>query len=399
MLDDTEIAVIGGGIVGLAAAFQLTKRLDHPRIAIFEKEPELALHQTGRNSGVMHSGIYYRPGSFKATFCRDGKKRLEEFCQHENLPFELCGKLIVAVGPAERERLANLHQRGLQNGVRCELWGTQQMRAREPHVAGQEAIYVPESGIIDYRAVVNRLADAVRSAGGHVHVNTQIQSIAANGSEVKLRTSQGEVRARRVVNCAGLHSDRVSRMAGIRPQQMILPFRGEYYELRPEARSLCRHLIYPVPDSQLPFLGVHFTRMIGGRVECGPNAVPAMKREGYTWGDIDLRDMAEMLSFPGTWRMAGQWWKTGLGEIWRSLSKRAFVKALQRLIPDVQAADLVAAPAGVRAQAVNRQGALLDDFVLVPDGRILHVLNAPSPAATASLAIGDAIADAFLAQV
>lgn len=393
-MDDTEIAIIGGGIVGIAAAYQLVQRLKTVRLVVLEKEPRLAMHQTGRNSGVMHSGVYYRPESHKAAFCRKGKAMLEAFCAEHSIPHERCGKLIVATLPAEEKRLAALYERGQKNGVACEWWGSTQMKEREPHLAGIRAIHVPEAGIVDYRAVVAEMANQIRDAGGSIALETRVDGGVIDDGGVTLRTSRGPLRARHVVNCAGLFSDRVSRRFGHRPTQRIIPFRGEYYELRPPARHLCKHLIYPVPDPNLPFLGVHFTRMIGGRVECGPNAVPALRREGYRWRDISPRDLWEMATFPGTWRMAARWWRTGLEEIWRSISKSAFLGALQRLIPDLQESDLSVAPAGVRAQAVDRSGNLLDDFVILRDERVLHVLNAPSPAATASLAIGDEIARA-----
>lgn len=398
VLDHTEVAVIGGGIVGLATAYQLSQSRPGIKIVVLEKESDIALHQTGRNSGVIHSGIYYRPGSFKAAFCRQGKLWLEEFCRRESIPFESCGKLIVALDAAEEKRLQDLFQRGQENQVRCELWQREQIRAREPHVAGNLAIYVPETGIVDYRRVAHRLADLVRDAGGQIHVSAKVISAHMNSDGINLNTTRGAIHAQRVINCAGLFSDRIYQLTGGRPEQKIIPFRGEYFELKPSAQHLCRHLIYPVPDPQLPFLGVHFTRMQRGGVECGPNAVPALKREGYTWGEISIRDVLDSATYPGAWKMGWKWWKTGVAEIWRSLSKKAFVRALQRLIPEIRAEDLEPAPAGVRAQAVNRQGGLVDDFVIIPDGRALHVLNAPSPAATASLAIGKAIVETYLAQ-
>lgn len=387
-----DVAIIGGGIVGLAAAWQIGHHPSRPRVVVLEKESTLASHQTGRNSGVIHSGVYYKPGSMKAATCRRGKSLLEDFCGAHDVPFETCGKVIVATHYHEIAGLRRLHDRATANGVRCDVIDAARLRELEPHASGVAALHVPESGIVDYARVCARLADRIRAAGGEVRTGARVERLIVGADGVVLETRAGEVVARRAVNCAGLHCDRVARAAGAAPPARIIPFRGEYFELTPGARSLCRNLIYPVPDPRFPFLGVHFTRMIGGGVECGPNAVLAFAREGYTFGTIDVRDLCDTLSFPGFWRLAARHWRTGAGEMWRSLSRAAFTRALRRLVPDIREEDLVPAPAGVRAQAVTAHGELVDDFMLVEEGSMLHVLNAPSPAATASLAIGEVVA-------
>ncbi|MGN6136264.1 MAG: L-2-hydroxyglutarate oxidase [Aureliella sp.] len=390
MSDDLRVdfAVIGGGIVGLATAWQLHGRFPEARICLLEKETQVAQHQSGRNSGVLHSGIYYKPGSLKATTCRAGKALMEEFCRAEGIAYELCGKLIVALDAQEAERLQAIYQRGLANGVRCEVIDSQQIREIEPHAAGIAAIAVPEAGIVDYPAVCKRLADKLAAAGHRVLLGSEVRSIRPSSHDVEITTAQHRVTAARAITCGGLYSDRLVRLSGMQPPAKIVPFRGEYYQLRHDRRELCRNLIYPVPDPNFPFLGVHFTRMIDGSVECGPNAVLALAREGYSWRHVRVGDLAESLSYAGFVKLAGRYWRTGLGEIHRSLSKAAFVKALARLVPELRGHDLRPCRAGVRAQAVGPDGALVDDFLWVSGERILHVCNAPSPAATASLEIG-----------
>jgi len=396
---ETDVLVVGGGIVGLASALSIQQRLPGRRVTVLEKETEIATHQTGRNSGVIHSGIYYKPGSHKARNCREGKRLLENFCEEERIPFERCGKVVVATSEAELPRLETLLERGRANGVACERIGPERLRELEPHAAGIAALHVPETGIVDYVEVCERLAQRVTRAGGQVVTGAKVQVMQESAQGVRAATGAGEFHAKLAVNCAGLHNDRVARASGARPEGRIVPFRGEYYELAPDATSLCRNLIYPVPDPAFPFLGVHFTRSIGGGVECGPNAVLALAREGYTWAQISPRDCAETLLFPGFWRLAWKHGRTGMGEVWRSLSRTAFTRALQRLIPEIRPSHLHPAPAGVRAQMLQRDGGLVDDFLFAEQERIVHVLNAPSPAATSSLAIGAAVAEKAAARL
>ena len=395
-----DVAVVGGGVVGLATAYQIAARPAGARVLVLEKEDGLARHQTGHNSGVIHSGIYYKPGSLKALNCRRGKALLEAFCREHALPFETCGKVVVATAPEELPRLDAIAERARANGVAGELVGPERLRELEPHAAGLRALHVPETGIVDYGAVCERLAEEVRVRGGEIVTGAAVLRARSGAGEVVVETTRGEVRARLAVNCGGLHSDRVLAACGEPRPARIVPFRGEYYELVPEAHRLVRNLIYPVPDPGFPFLGVHFTRTIQGGVECGPNAVLALAREGYRWTDVDLRDVADILGYPGFWRLAARYWRMGSGEVWRSLSKGAFTRALQRLVPEIRASHLRPAEAGVRAQALGRDGALLDDFLIHEAGRVVHVLNAPSPAATSCLSIGAAVAEraeAFLA--
>lgn len=389
----TSVAIVGGGIVGLATAYQLTRRYPGRSVTVLEKESSLASHQTGHNSGVLHSGIYYRPGSLKATNCREGRRAMVEFCQNEGVDYDICGKVIVAVDDAEIPALEAIYQRGQSNGVRCELIDRQRLLKLEPYAAGVRAIHVPEAGIVDYAQVTEKLALRIGEAGGHILTDARVRSMRRIGQRVLLDTAVGEVEAQLVINCAGLQCDRVARLSGALPEAKIVPFRGEYYELLPAARRLVRNLIYPVPNPNFPFLGVHFTRMIHGGVECGPNAVLAFAREGYRKRDVNLRDLAETLTYGGFLRLAAKYWRVGLGEMWRSLSKMAFVKALRRLVPEISSADLVTAPAGVRAQAVAPDGAMVDDFLIQEDERVINVGNAPSPAATASLNIGKLIVE------
>jgi len=388
-----HVVVIGGGIVGLATARELQTRHPGLRVSVLEKERELAVHQTGRNSGVVHSGLYYKPGSLKASTCRRGKQLLEEFCREQGVAHERCGKVVVATREDELPRLAALEERARANGVELRRVGPEELRELEPHAAGIAALHVPESGIVNYIGLCTALARLIRADGGVIQLGVRVERMETTSHDVVLHLARGIERAEAVINCAGLQSDLVARRSGADPGARIVPFRGEYYELVPDAAHLVRNLIYPVPDPRFPFLGVHFTRMIAGGIECGPNAVFALAREGYRWRDIDLRDLADALSWPGTWRLFKQHWRTGLGETWRSVYKGAFVEALQRLVPEIQSAHLVRAPAGVRAQALTRAGGLVDDFALVRQGPIVHVTNAPSPAATASLAIAEHLAD------
>lgn len=389
--EHADVAVIGGGIVGLATAMALRSRYPDARIVVLEREPALCQHQSGRNSGVMHSGIYYRPGSARARLCRDGLRRMEAFCDAEGIPRERCGKVIVAVDDDELPALDALEARGRANGVACERVGPERLAELEPHAVGRAALHVPEAGIVDYVAVARAMARRLHAAGVALVCRAQVRGIGVGPNRAVVATTRGDAEVRAVVSCAGLHSDRVARMTG-RPDVRIVPFRGEYYELAPDARRLCRGLIYPVPDPSLPFLGVHVTRSIDGGVHCGPNAVLAFAREGYTLGDVDLRDLWETLTWPGFARLAGRHASTGVAEMVRSASRTAFARAAARLVPEIEAGHLVRAPAGVRAQALGRDGTLLDDFVVHRDGRAVHVLNAPSPAATASLAIGEHVA-------
>lgn len=387
-MPESDVLVIGGGIVGLATAYQLLARRPDRSLVLLEKEPDLALHQTGRNSGVLHSGIYYKPGSLKAENCRAGKLAMQEFCDREGLPYDLCGKVIVALDERELPALEEIYRRGQANAVRCELIDRDRLAELEPHAAGIRAIHVPETGIVDYPAVCRRLAQRIGERGGRVVTAARVTAISQRGQARVVTSTAGEFAARWVVNCAGLHCDRVTRLSGQRAEAKIVPFRGEYFELVPAAQHLCRTLIYPVPDPSFPFLGVHFTRLIGGGVECGPNAVLAFAREGYRKRDVNVRDLAEALTYPGFLRLAARYWRTGAGEIWRSLSKRAFVRALARLVPEIGAEHLLPAPAGVRAQAVRPDGGMVDDFLIQPAEGVINVLNAPSPAATAALNIG-----------
>jgi L-2-hydroxyglutarate oxidase len=392
------IAIIGGGIVGLATAYRLMERMPGATITVLEKENRVAAHQTGRNSGVIHSGLYYRPGSLKATCCREGKWELIRFCEAEGIPCELCGKVIVAVEEAERPRLQTLYERGQQNGVACTLIGPERLRELEPHAHGVAAIHVPEAGIVSYRAVAERLRAKLEAAGHRVVLGAPVTRIVPDGRGVVLETPAGAFRADVAVGCAGLYADRIARMDGLEPGVRILPFRGEYYELRPERRHLCRNLIYPVPDPAYPFLGVHFTRIIDGRVECGPSAVLAFAREGYRLTDVRLSELFEMLGYRGFWQLARRHWRKGVQELLQSLSKRYYLRQARRLIPEVTPEDFLPAPSGVRAQAVDPEGRLVDDFLVLESPRMVHVVYAPSPAATSSFRIGALVADRVQAR-
>jgi L-2-hydroxyglutarate oxidase len=398
-MDHANVAIVGGGIVGLATAWQLVQRYPHLRAIVLEKESSVGAHQTGHNSGVLHSGIYYKPGSLRAINCRAGKLAMQEFCAAHGVPYDICGKVIVAVNDIELPRLMNIFERGQQNGIRCEIIEPARLKELEPHAAGVKAIHVPEAGIVNYRAATEKMAELVTSRGSEVRCSARVVAIHENGQQINLETTAGQVTADYLVTCSGLQSDRVAKLTGIKPEAQIVPFRGEYYELKPAAEHLCRNLIYPVPDPAFPFLGVHFTRMIQGGIECGPNAVLAFAREGYRKSDVCLKDLWETLTFRGFQIMAAKYWRMGAGEMWRSWSKAAFVKALQHLLPEVRSEYLVPARAGVRAMAVAPDGAMVDDFVIQPKGRIINVLNAPSPAATSSLNIGKLIVEKLAEQL
>ncbi len=393
-----KIIIIGGGIVGLAAAVRLDERFPGVSIVLVEKEGRLAAHQTGRNSGVLHSGIYYRPGSIRASICREGKMAMERFCEREGIPFARCGKVIAATRPDELPSLERIFERGQANGVDCRRISREELRELEPHCAGIQGLHVPETGIVDYTAICGRLAGILTGRGHDIRLNTRVTGLEETDRELVVETNQGALPADFAVNCTGLHADRTAALAGAHLEMRIIPFRGEYFELKPAADHLCRGLIYPVPDARFPFLGVHFTRMIGGGVECGPNAVLALAREGYGKLDVDLRDLWDALSYAGFRRLAARYWRMGLEEMFRSASKRAFVRGLRRLVPEIREEDLVAAPSGIRAQAVSLDGTLIDDFAFHESRRMVHVINAASPAATASLSIGHLIVDRLAAH-
>ncbi|MCQ8194103.1 L-2-hydroxyglutarate oxidase [Streptomyces rugosispiralis] len=390
---DCDVLVIGGGIVGMSTAYAITRAAPGIRVTVLEKEAGPARHQTGRNSGVIHSGIYYRPGSLKARYAVRGAAEMVKFCAEHGIAHEVTGKLIVATERSELPRLHGLVQRGRENGIPVRELGPAQIAEYEPWVRGLAAIHVGTTGVCDFGAVAARLARLAQDAGASVRYGAQVRTIGRRPSAVAVRTGDGTVlRARALVNCAGLHCDRVARLAGDDPGMRIVPFRGEYYELTPSRAALVNGLVYPVPDPAFPFLGVHLTRGIDGGVHIGPNAVPALAREGYAWHTVRPQELAGTLAYPGSWRIARRHWRYGAGELRRSLSKRAFTDAVRRLLPDVTADDLIAAPAGVRAQAVLPDGTLVDDFLISQSPRIVHVLNAPSPAATASLPIGREVA-------
>ena len=388
-----DFAVIGGGIVGLSTARSLLRRYSGAGVLVLEKEAGWARHQTGHNSGVIHSGVYYKPGSLKARFSEEGGERLVEFCREHGIAYEICGKVIVATEQEEIPSLRNLYERGVKNGLEVEKIGPEELKELEPHATGIAALKVPSTGIVDFVGVTAAFAKMVAREGGELRTGAEVTGISETGDGVELRTPGESFRARVLVNCAGLHSDRVAALSGVEAGAKVVPFRGEYYELEPERCYLVRNLIYPVPDPNFPFLGVHFTRSVEGGVEAGPNAVLGLAREGYKKTDLNARDLAETLSYPAFWRLVGRNWRAGAGEIWRSLSKKAFVRGLRRLVPEVEEDDLVPTEAGVRAQALMKDGALIDDFLIVEGERSVHVLNAPSPAATACIPIGESIAD------
>lgn len=395
IIGEFDLAVVGGGIVGLASAVRGSEELPGARLVVLEAESEVGRHQSGHNSGVLHSGVYYRPGSLKAVTCRAGKAMMEAFCAEHGVPIDICGKVIVATTAKEMESLERIELRAAANGVLCERIDSDRLRILEPAVAGIAALHVPETGIVDYYQVCLAMRRLIERTGGRVITGARVDRIDVTDDGLRIGTSAGEVRSSWMINCTGLQSDRILRLAGGTPLARIVPFRGEYYELVPGRQQLCRNLIYPVPDPAFPFLGVHFTRMIGGGVECGPNAVLALSREGYRWRDLNPMDLAETLAFGGFRRLALRHWRMGAGEMWRSVSKAAFVTALQRLIPSLRSSDLQPGRSGVRAQAVSPAGEMIDDFVIDRTPRAIHVVNAPSPAATASLAIGQRVIDAL----
>ncbi len=393
MSDVYDVAIIGGGILGLSSARHLL--LQHPglRVLVIEKGSEVAGQQTGHNSGVIHSGIYYRPGSLKAQFCVDGRNSIVEFCEQHDITFERCGKLIMASREEELPRMETLFERGIANGVEgLEIVGPERIAEIEPHVSAIKALWSPATAIVDFSAITREYAKQFGDAGGVLELNTQVTGIRQTSDAVVVETDHGERQAKHLINCAGLHSDRVARMMGVEIDLQIVPFRGEYYTLKKEREHLVKGLIYPVPDPDLPFLGVHFTRNVKGYVEAGPNAVLATAREGYRKRDLNIRDFSETLGFPGFWRVAKREWKTGINEVNRSLRKSVFTHDLQKMIPEIESNDLTTGGAGVRAQAVRRDGTLLDDFAIERTERAVHVLNAPSPGATSSLEIGKYIA-------
>ncbi|MCL6453885.1 MAG: L-2-hydroxyglutarate oxidase [Alicyclobacillus sp.] len=413
-----DALVIGGGIVGLATAHALLQRNPAWKVVVLEKENRVAAHQTGHNSGVIHSGIYYKPGSLKARLAREGNQRMVAFCQAHGIAHEVCGKVIVAADASELPGLHSLYQRGLENGLPVRLIRSEELAELEPHVRGVAAIHVASTGIVDYRAVCETLAEEIESRDGEIYLGQEVVGVQELGDEVRVQArtrgraaatgtdgpgasaqavaGEREYRARLVVNCGGLLSDRIAKLSGAQTGLRIVPFRGEYYELARHRRDLVHNLIYPVPNPNFPFLGVHFTRMVDGSVEVGPNAVLAFRREGYTKWDLDWRDLAETLTYPGFLRLARTYWTEGLAEMVRSYSKRAFVRSVQRLLPEVTEADLHPSGAGVRAQALTRDGQLVDDFAVIRQGRVVHVCNAPSPAATASLCIGEYVAAEYV---
>lgn len=391
---DYDVIVVGGGIVGLATALQLLKGLPGCRLLLLEKEDQLALHQTSHNSGVLHSGLYYQPGSLKAKNCIAGYRLMLDFCRKEDIPHDICGKVVVATQPAELTQLEGLHRRGVANGLHgLRMLDPAEIRAIEPHCAGIKGLFVPQTGIVNFRMVAEKYAEKIRRLDGEILLGQQVERITQINCGVEVSTAQKSWHAKKLVTCAGLHSDRLARHTDPLLALRITPFRGEYYLLKPAAKKLVRNLIYPVPDPAFPFLGVHFTRMIEGGVECGPNAVFAFAREGYKKSDFNFRDTMESLAWPGFRTATRKYWRSGLGEFHRSISKAAFVKALQRLIPEIEGEHLEPGGSGVRAQACDREGRLLDDFFFVENKNVIHVCNAPSPAATASLAIGAGIAE------
>jgi L-2-hydroxyglutarate oxidase LhgO len=394
-----DVVVIGGGIVGLATAWRLLEFRPGLRLALIEKETSLGTHQTAHNSGVLHAGLYYRPGSEKARLSVSGLRQLVEFCKEHGIAHEQCGKIVVATNSEEVSRLDALQERGNANGLRgLQRLTSKQIREVEPEVAGLAAVRVPEEGIVDYPAVAQKLGELIRGRGGQLQLGSRCVGLHQTGDDWVVATPEGNIKSRFVVTCGGLHSDRLVRLSGRRPGAQIVPFRGEYYKLRDDRRSLVRHLIYPVPDPKFPFLGVHFTRLIHGGVEAGPNAVLAFAREGYRWTNVNPRDLVEAALYPGLWRFLLKYPSLCGYEIWRSLSKREFCRSLQKLVPGIRESDLAPGGAGVRAQAMTADGRLVEDFHFEEQPGILHVVNAPSPAATAALAIGTRLADRVLKQ-
>ena len=392
-----DVIVIGGGIVGLATALRILEKKPQTKLLLLEKESTLSAHQTGNNSGVIHSGIYYKPGSLKAVNCRKGYNQLLAFCDKENIRYELCGKVIVATSESQLASLETLYERGIANGLKgIRKISKEELNEIEPHVQGIKGLHVPETGIIDYKEVSNKYGEIIKKLGGSIKTDTKVLNILTGKGSVAVETNKGSYECKLVVNCAGLFSDKVARMTGQKINVKIIPFRGEYYKIKKEMHHLVNHLIYPVPDPAFPFLGVHFTRMINGGIEAGPNAVLAFAREGYKKLQISLPELAETLMWPGFQKVAAKYWATGFGEMYRSFSKSAFTKALQQLIPEIQKDDLESGGAGIRAQACDRNGGLSDDFLIYENEFAVNVCNAPSPAATSSLSIGDTVSDLIL---
>lgn len=383
-----DYIIVGGGIVGLSTGYALSEKYPHAKIAVIEKERTLSFHQTGHNSGVIHSGIYYKPGSYKAKFAREGNEAMVSFCRKYGVAYEVCGKVIVATSKEELPLMDNLYRRGLQNGLNVRKIGVEELKEIEPHVNGLGAIHVPSTGIVDYKGVSHTFARLIQEKGGDIILATKVEKISERKDRITVETDRGTFQSYYLINCAGLHSDRVAKMSGLQTKAKIVPFRGEYYELVPEKRHLVNHLIYPVPNPNFPFLGVHFTRMINGEVHAGPNAVLSFKREGYTKTDFNIKDFLEVMTYSGFWKMAMPNIKEGIHEMIRSFSKQAFLRSLRRLIPELTEHDIVPTHAGVRAQAIMRNGSMVDDFLIDASGRSVHILNAPSPAATASISIG-----------
>lgn len=389
----SDVVIIGAGIVGMATAYRLLERFPKAVITVLDKEREIAQHQTGHNSGVLHTGIYYKPGTMRAINAREGKLLLEQFCDQHDIPYERCGKVIVATQDAELPQLDKLFGRAMANGVRAERITAERLREIEPYASGVAALHVPEAGIIDYRQVCDKMAEVIRQQGSTILTSARVYGMYRDGNHMVVETTRGPVEGKTVINCGGLQSDRLTWLSGQMPPAQIVPFRGEYFELKPSAHKLCRGLIYPVPDPNFPFLGVHLTRMIHGGVECGPNAVLAFSREGYHKTSFNPYDLFETLTYRGFLLLMLRNWDEGLRELWRSVSKKAFVTALQKLVPDINSDDLIPAPAGVRAQALLPTGELADDFLIQERDLVVNVCNAPSPAATASLKIGDFVVD------
>ncbi len=395
-----DLAIIGGGIVGCATAVAISSRHPELKIILLEKEPRLASHQTGHNSGVIHSGLYYKPGSLKAKTCSSGRDALYRFCAEHDIAHERCGKIVVAVDESQLPALQELERRGKANGLDgLQPLSAADIKRHEPHVQGVAGLFVPQTGIVDFVRVTEKLAELFAARGGQICLNSPVTRIKKQPNDYLLHAGRQTYTVKALVNCSGLYSDLVARQAGLRPTLKIVPFRGEYYQFKPERYHLVKNLIYPVPDPQMPFLGVHFTRMVDGTVEAGPNAVLAWRREGYHRFDLSLSELAGTLSFSGFWKLSSRFWKQGIEEYGRSFSKQLFVKNLQRLIPDISAADLIPGHSGVRAQAVDQDGRLVDDFCLLAEDRMVHVLNAPSPAATAALSIGEHIADTVISTI
>lgn len=395
-----DIIIIGGGIVGLATGLHIKKSNPSLKVLIIEKEDKIAKHQTGNNSGVIHSGLYYKPGSLKATNCISGYHKMIAFCNEHSIHYDLCGKIVVATNEHEVTLMNNLLERGKQNGLKdMKVLKQEELVEYEPHVSGVAGIHVPQTGIVDYIKVSEKYAELIEQADGEILLGTKVLDISSNGTTSTVVTNNGTHQGKIVINCAGLYSDKIARLTQEKLNVKIIPFRGEYYKLTPEKEYLVKDLIYPVPDPNFPFLGVHFTRMARGGVEAGPNAVLAFKREGYKMSDFNIPELAETLSWPGFQKVAMKYWKTGMGEMYRSFSKAAFTKALQKLIPEIKESDLTTGGAGVRAQACDRNGGLIDDFLILEDEHTINILNAPSPAATSSLSIGESVGNMALKKV